>query len=186
MIRYKLALKLLLIFLLLLPLAWVLFDDQGQRWLDVTLLKLRGNPTVNLDFAALRGEEKIEDIRHIYPKLELACEKDQKPDAAGEHCFGHIAAFNGLPARFITFFFNRDGHLEMIKLNYRAAYHERLAEQLAAVYGKPAKQGAELDEQILRWQTGPGHVVAKVLLSKAGDNQLFWVGPHYESQGGVQ
>jgi hypothetical protein len=180
MLRYKLALKLLLIFVLLLPLAWVLFDDQGKRWLDVTLLGLRGNPSLNLDFAALNGNEQISDIRRIYPKLELECAKGSETNT--EHCFGHIAAFNRLPARFITFFFGSDGRLQMIKLNYRTAYHEDMAKQLTAVYGEPRGQGEDLDQRVLSWRTGPGQVVVKVLVAESGDNQLFWLSPHYHPE----
>jgi len=182
MIRYKLALKVLVVFLFAAPVFWIVLDPAGQRWADVTLLRLLGNPEINLDYSGLSGNESVDDIRKTYPKLDLVCDA-KGPDVVAElnqNCFGQIAAVNQLPARYLTFYF-RDGRLYRIKLSYRAAYHEILYQQLTKVYGKPvtSEMGGQ-DHRVIQWQTGPGVVVMKAVVSKKGDNQLFWLTPGYE------
>lgn len=182
MFRWKLSLKILGVFLLIVPVMWIVLDPTGQRWADVTLLRVMGNPSMNLDFAALSGNEDLPRLQEIYPKLDIRCDANGKPRQAelNQNCYAHIAALNSLPARYITFFL-QDGRLKMIKLSYRAAYHEAFYQKLTAVYGAPkAHQVKGPADKVLQWQTGPGRVVMKAQVSEKGDNQLFWLRPGYE------
>ncbi len=182
MFRWKLSLKILGLFVLVVPVMWIVLDPSGQRWADVTLLKIMGNPSVNLDFAALSGNEDLDQLRSIYPDLELACDAngEPSPSSLNQNCFAHIAAMNSLPARYVTFFL-QDGRLKMIKLSYRAAYHEAYSDQLSKVYGPPIiDRQVPPQQRVATWQTGPGKVVMKAQVREQGDNQLFWLRPGYE------
>lgn len=183
MFRYKLALKILAIFVFLAPVFWIVLDPAGQRWADVTLLRILGNPSINLDYAALTGEESVDDIAGIYPDLELQCDI-QRQGGLDRVCLAEVASVNQLPARDIVFYF-RDGRLFRLKLAYRAAYHEPLYQQLRKVYGKPMAKvdSSDLDQRVVQWRTGPGMVVMKAVVSKKGDNQLFWLTPNYKPAG---
>ncbi|MBF0256854.1 MAG: hypothetical protein HQL47_10450 [Gammaproteobacteria bacterium] len=182
MFAWKTALKLLGAFILLVPVIWIVTDPAGQRWADVTLLRVMGKPAMNLDFAALSGNEDLPQLKQIYPKLDIQCDANGKPGAAelNQNCYAHIASLNRLPARYITFYL-QDGRLKMIKLSYQAAYHEAFHQQLSAVYG-PAQMDpvASPTDKVAHWQTGPGRVVMKAQVSQKGDNQLFWLRPGYE------
>ena len=179
--KYKLALKVLVIFIFAVPVLWIVLDPSGQRWADVTLLRILGNPSINMDFSGLSGNESVEDMRKIYPKLELSCSAKGPEAVLNQDCLAKIAAINELPARYLAFNF-RDGRLNRVKISYRAAYHEMLYGQLSTVYGQPQvdKMGG-LENQIVKWQTGPGMVIMKAVVSKKDDNQLFWVTPGYEA-----
>jgi hypothetical protein len=182
MFRYKLALKVLALFILVVPVMWIVLDPAGQRWADVALLRVMGNPVLPLDFAALSGNEDLAQIQTIYPELALDCDANGRPSATelNQNCYAHIAAINGLPARYLTFFL-QDGRLKMIKLSYRAAYHEAFYRQLSEVYGNPRETGsAATQTQVLQWRAGPGMLVMKAQVSEKGDNQLFWLRPGYE------
>ncbi|MBU0498934.1 MAG: hypothetical protein KJ558_00415 [Gammaproteobacteria bacterium] len=178
MFGYKTAIKILSLFILAVPLLWIVLDKSGQRWADVSLLRLLGNPPIHLDFAALKGKESVDEIRKIYPELKLDCDADGQT-GLNLNCHAQIAAINGLPARYISFFL-RDSHLHMIKVSYRPAYHGMLLEQLSKVYGEPEADGTGLEGQVLIWQAGPGRVVMKALLDKTAESQLFWLAPGYE------
>lgn len=184
MFRYKLALKILVIFIFAAPIFWIVLDPAGQRWADVTLLRILGNPKIKLDYSALSGNESVDDIRKIYPDLELHCDA-RKKGALNQVCMAGVAAVNQLPARDIVLYF-RDGRLNRIKLSYRAAYHESMYVQLSKVYGKPLRvDSSGLESRVVQWRTGPGLVVMKAVVSNKGDNQLFWLTPGYEpSRGG--
>ncbi|MEO5342379.1 MAG: hypothetical protein H7842_03390 [Gammaproteobacteria bacterium SHHR-1] len=179
MFRWKLSLKILGLFVLIVPVMWIVLDPNGQRWADVNLLRLMGNPAINLDFAALNGNEDLAQLQKIYPKLEFQCEAK---DGTGlnQVCYAHIAAINSLPARYLSFFL-QDGRLKRIKLSYRAAYHEAFSQQLTAVYGQPGiDRKLPPANRVATWRTGPGRVVMKAQVSEQGDNQLFWLRPGYE------
>ena len=179
--KYKLALKILMLFIFIAPVFWIVLDPAGQRWADVTLLRVLGNPPMKLDFAGLTGNESVDDITKIYADLEIQCD-DPKRVALNQVCGAGIASVNQLPARDVIFYF-QDGRLNRIKLTYRAAYHEELYAQLAKVYGTPVKNqsGGGLESAVVQWRTGPGMVIMKAVVSKKGDNQLFWVTPGYEA-----
>jgi hypothetical protein len=182
MFRWQLALKILAAFVLLVPVIWIVADPAGQRWADVSLLRVMGNPAINLDFAALSGNEDLDRLRAIYPKLDIQCDGQQGASrvALNRVCYAHIAALNGLPARYLSFFL-QDARLNMIKLSYQAAYHEDFYQLFSAVYGEPVSdKDLPPIQRVLTWRTGPGRLVMKAQVSEKGDNQIFWLRPGYE------
>ncbi len=182
--NYKPALKILVLFIMVVPVLWIVLDPSGQRWADVALLRVMGNPSIKMDFSALTGNESVDDIRKIYPKLELDCDAKGPAVVLNQNCFGEIAAINGLPARYLAFTF-LDGRLNRIKLSYRAAYHEMLYDQLSAVYGKPTpNEMGGMESRVMQWRAGAGSLVMKAVVSKKDDNQLFWLTPGYDSASG--
>ena len=173
-VRHGLLLRLLWIFLLLVPLSWLMLDPGGRRWVDVTLLRLLGDPVVRLDYATLDGAWSPEGMRHRFPGVGLRCVAATVPQGARvERCHATVAAVNGIPARHLLFTF-RDGRLRRLEFAYRAAYHRVLFEHLRRRLGGPRLVEASPGVRVAQWRLGAGWLVMKAQVSAQGDNRLFW------------
>lgn len=159
------------------PLLWLVFSDEGQRWGDTTLLRLLGSPSAALNMSALNSSVREQDLRAAIPDVGLECHAQQS-EYGDRVCVAAISAFNGIPARYLTFFL-ADEHLTALKLAYQRAYHRQLINAIQADHGAPLKS-EEVPQPgqpgVLRWRVGGGMLVTldeRVELDE--EPALMWV-----------
>ncbi len=142
------------------PLLWMIFSDEGQRWGDATLLRLLGNPPAALNMSALNNAVREQDLRAAMPDVDLDCHAQQS-EYGDRVCVAAISAFNGIPARYLTFFLAAD-QLTALKLAYQRAYHRQLINTIQANHGAPINS-EEVPQPgqpaVLRWRVGGGVLV---------------------------
>jgi len=159
------------------PLMWLVFTDDGQRRADVLLLRLLGNPSVALNMSALSNAVKEQDLRAAMPDIGLDCHA-QPSEYGNRVCVAAISAFNGIPARYLTFFLAED-RLGALKLAYQRSYHRQLINAIQAEHGAPLNSGEvpQPDQPaVLRWHVGGGVLVTlddRVELDE--EPALMWV-----------
>ncbi|MGF1546849.1 MAG: hypothetical protein ACFCUG_05955 [Thiotrichales bacterium] len=144
----------IVILCLLAPLFWVVFDADGQRTLDLLLLRIKGNANIELHLGKLTPDVSEAEIRQVLPKLKLACQ-DQFSDFGQRVCRGNIAGFNGVPAQHAHLYFAND-RLSALKINYQRHYHGGMISMLDYLFGA-AEPVDPNDDTLLRWR-GPGGV----------------------------
>jgi hypothetical protein len=150
---HKLYIRLFIVVLLVSPVLWLTLSDEGKRTTDLVLLKFGGAPDIALDFDALRASATEAELHRGIPGAEFDC-KDERTDFGTRICYAPVASFNGNPARYVTFFFERGG-LHAAKVAYRHAYHKRILEQLRATLGSPSDSTSGW----LQWEAAGGVVV---------------------------
>ncbi len=127
---YKKSLMLLIV---LGPIVWLVFTEDGQHRTDLAMLYLFGKGELNLAIEKLHSEMTEAQFRGLFPDLELAC--DQGANPFGDRlCSAEIGAFSAIPARAFTLFL-QGAELRAAKLTYRRAYHETLRQQLTRRLG---------------------------------------------------
>ena len=167
----KLYKTLLLIAIVAGPIYWLMFTDDGKRRTDNMVLWLAGGETVDINFAALDSHFTEDDWKNIYPELEWQCQVSQSP--FGERiCFAEIAAYNGIPANYLSVFFN-GRKTSTIKISYRDQYHRDVGQDLLTQIGQP-QIGAEQTE-VLQWITPFGRILLKKELDRGEEPSLFWL-----------
>jgi len=173
---HKLVKRVLIILLFILPIGWMLFTESGRLTTDVALLRLAGDPAIELNFDAFHAGLDEQRVRTGLPNVEFICEA--RTNSYGERvCHGPIAAFNETPARHISFFCS-EGVLRAVKVRYRAGYHGRVLQQVQRDLGPPQVEAGNAEgPPLARWPAGGGMVVA--IDGPLGDGQepaLLWLG----------
>jgi hypothetical protein len=145
--------KLLLISLVLGPIVWLVFTEDGQRRSDLVVLYLFGYEELNLAIENLNGNMTEAEFRELFPDLKLVCEAG--PNPFGDRlCAARVGSFSGIPARAFTLFM--DGRrLRAAKLDYRPAYHAALARQLNGRLGTRAGR-SETGKDAVAWSVSDG------------------------------
>jgi len=157
------------------PLYWLMLTEDGQRRVDAVLLRLSGKPAIEFNLKALDGGYSEADLKRAFPHQDWQC-RDQSSPFGQRLCVAGIGTFNGLPARYLTLFF-QDGHTSGLKLVYRNLYHDQLLGQLVQQLGQPRPDapGTPPAKAVLRWQTGQGLVVLKQQLLEGEEPALLWL-----------
>lgn len=127
---------LLLLAIVLGPIVWLVFTQDGQRRTDLVILYLLGKGELNLAIEKLHPRMSEDDFRRLFPDLDLAC-RDAADRFGDRICSAEVGAFNGVPSRSFTLFLRGD-RLRAAKLHYRRVYHETLRRQLEGRLGMPA------------------------------------------------
>jgi hypothetical protein len=130
--------KLLMLSIVLGPMIWLLFTDDGQRRADLALLFVLGKGELNLAIESLHSDMTEAQFREQFPDFDLTCDEGANP-FGDRLCTGEVGAFSGIPSRAFTLFLLGD-RLRAAKLNYRRAYHETLKGQLTRRVGSPVPQ----------------------------------------------
>lgn len=133
--------KLLMLAIVLGPIVWLVFTDDGQRRTDLTILYLLGKGELNLAIEKLHSSMTEARFRELFPDLELVCDDGANP-FGNRICTAEVGAFSGIPSRAFTLFL-RDDELRAAKLNYRRTYHETLKQQLTKRMGTPVPQSLQ-------------------------------------------
>jgi hypothetical protein len=159
------------------PLLWLVFSEEGQRWGDATLLRLLGSPPAALNMSALSSGVREQDLRAAIPDVGLECHA-QPSEYGNRVCVAAISSFNGVPARYLTFFL-ADEQLSALKLAYQRAYHRQLINAIQADHGAPINSDEAPQPgqpAVLRWRVGGGVLVTldeRVELDE--EPALMWV-----------
>lgn len=131
--------KLLMLAIVIGPIFWLVFTDDGQRRTDLVMLYVFGDGCeLNLAIEKLHSGMTETQFQELFPDLKLVCDDGVNP-FGDRLCTAEVDAFSGIPARAFTLFLSGDG-LRAAKLNYRRAYHDALARELARRVGSPVPQ----------------------------------------------
>ncbi|MGF1643290.1 MAG: hypothetical protein ACFCUJ_06560 [Thiotrichales bacterium] len=164
----------IVIFCLLAPLFWVIFDSDGQRTLDLLFLRIKGNPNIELHLGKLTPTVSEAEMRQVIPKLKLTC-LEQESEFGQRVCRGDIAGFNGLPAQHAHLYYTND-RLTALKINYQRHYHPALIKQLKVFFGDPESiQNGQ--HEVLRW-TGQNSITLMPGPTLEADEEpaMLWLG----------
>jgi len=130
--------KLLMLAIVIGPIVWLVFTEDGQRRTDLAMLYLFGKGELNLVIEKLHSGMTEARFQGLFPDLALVCDAGANP-FGDQLCSAELGAFNTIPARAFTLFLQGKG-LRAAKLTYRRAYHETLRQQLTNRLGKPDRQ----------------------------------------------
>ena len=150
--------KLLMLAIVIGPIYWLVFTNDGKRRTDLVMLHFFGDGAeLNLAIEKLHSGMTEPQFRELFPALELVCDDGANP-FGDRLCTAEVDAFSGIPSRALTLFFSGDG-LRAAKLNYRRSYHETLKQDLTKRVGTPMRrslQGPATVEEPLSWVVGDG------------------------------
>ncbi len=174
----KLYKGLLLVAIVVGPMWWLVFTEDGQRRSDMVLISIFGGEPLYLNLKLLDSRVSEAEIMELYPDIKWQCQ--DKDTAFGErHCFAEIGSFNALPADYATIFFRNSG-VNAVKVGYRHNYHSQLGLDLKRQLGPPLSQVAATaevpqPELIVQWRTDSGHVITKKRLDRGEEAALLWL-----------
>lgn len=178
MMRKKLHKTLLVILLVVTPIYFLMFTDEGKRITDNAVLWLVSGKSAALNFKALDAGYTREQVMQVFSELEWQCHEETSK--FGDNlCATRISSFNTYPAKFFSTFFAGD-RLTAIRVVYYATYHDQLIGHLIHQLGQPRNAppaGSETpaSPDVLEWETGSGLVVLKRSLGPDEEASLFWL-----------
>jgi hypothetical protein len=151
--------KLLLLAIVIGPIYWLVFTDDGQRRTDLAMLHLFGDGAeLDLAIENLHSGMTESRFRGLFPDLEFVC--DDGPNPFGDRfCSAEVDVFGGIPSRSFTLFLSGHEQVSAAKLNYRRAYHETMRKELTKRIGRPVSRslaGGAIDEEPLSWSVSDG------------------------------
>ncbi len=162
--------------LLAAPAFWMVFSDDGQRFVDVTILKIKGGDVMDIHLNALHSNITEDLIKTELPDVEFSCGNQVTP-FGNSLCQASLASFNGIPARYGIYYFD-NGHLQAFKMGYQRIYHSKLINYIRSQLGTP---NAEVDATIptnigvYHWNAGNGKlVVLKEQAIKDKEPAIMW------------
>ena len=170
--------KLLLLAIVFGPIAWLMFTEDGQRRTDTMVLWIFGEKEIKMDLQVLDRRFTEPELKQVYPDLGWQCQTLDTP-YGDRLCVSRIGVFNGIPSRYITFFF-RGESLNALKINYRAANHAQLQSLLRRQLGLPESESntggiSQTSDETLLWRTSDGLVVIKRELLPDEEASMFWL-----------
>ena len=169
--------KLLMLTIVIGPIFWLVFTEDGQRRTDLVMLFLFGKGELNLAIEKLHSEMTETEFQELFPDLELRC--DDGPNPFGDRlCTSEVGSFSAIPSRAFTLFL-QDDRLRAAKLNYRSAYHETLRQQLTRRVGNPVSRSDQVPavaEDPLTWMVQDGLLLLPPKAPEAEhDAALMWL-----------
>jgi hypothetical protein len=179
---WKLYKTLILIAIVVLPIYWLTFTTDGKRRTDTMVLWLAGGESIDVNFKELDRHFVEIDWKTIYPDLEWQC-KPTESSFGNKLCFSEIASYNGVPASYISIFFNEAG-TSAVKLGYRDQYHGEIGDDLLLQLGQPEgiTSSQNNNPEIYHWQTGKGQVLLKRTLQRGEEPVLIWLAENFSTQ----
>ncbi|MES9990746.1 MAG: hypothetical protein ABW098_02260 [Candidatus Thiodiazotropha sp.] len=170
--------RFLIFFIVIGPIFWLVFTEDGQRRTDIVLLTLWGEDEIALNLKALDNQVSEQELMQIFPDLPWACE-DEMTSFGNRLCATRIGIYNDIPARYITVFFH-DNWLNGVKIGYRENYHQQLKKQLWQQLGTPTNSDSQLPviegmESVLHWRTESGNIILKESLDEGEEPALLWL-----------
>ncbi len=172
--------RLLLVTIVVGPIWWLVFTEDGQRRSDMFLLRVFGDAPFYLNLKVLDGRFNEAELHQLYPEFSWQC-KDEATDFGDRYCISRIGSFNDLPADSAALFF-RDSGITAVKVNYRHNYHAQLGKDLRYQLGYPLPEAASARDmpdanKVVHWRTEGGHVITKKILDKGEESALLWLSP---------
>ncbi|MEJ2454570.1 MAG: hypothetical protein P8103_10480 [Candidatus Thiodiazotropha sp.] len=169
--------RLMAFIIVIVPIYWLVFTEDGQRRTDSVVLFLWGEDEIKFNLDALDDRFTEDELREVFPDIDWKCQ-DTDTDFGNRLCATKIGIYNGIPAHFIAIYF-RDKWINGVRIGYRRRYHDQLIQQLLQQMGQPVKENADTasgdSETILRWDTSRGNVLLKQVLKKGEEPALLWL-----------
>jgi hypothetical protein len=171
--------KRLLAFIIVIgPIYWLIFTEDGQRRTDSVVLYLWGEDEIKFNLDALDDRFTEEELMKVFPDIDWKCQ-DVENDFGNRLCAAKIGVYNGIPSHYIVVFF-RDRWVSGVKISYRRNYHNQVMQQLLQQMGEPVQETADdpavnNGEVLLRWDTGRGNVLLKHVLNEQEEPVLLWL-----------
>jgi hypothetical protein len=165
--------KLLLLFIVLGPIVWLMFTEDGRRRTDLVMLFLFGKQELNLAVENLRGSMTEADFRARFPHLDLDCA--EAANAFGDRlCTADVGSFNAVPSRGFTLYLKGKA-LRAAKVSYRSPYHDTLLGQLTRRLGT-APERDPLRGNAISWQVADGLLLMPAREPESdGEAALMWL-----------
>lgn len=167
--------RLFLVVLVVAPMYWLVFTEDGRRRSDTLILwVMGGGDPIDLNFKALDSHYSMKDWKTVFDDIDWQCE-DQTSAFGEQICFSKISSYNGIPAYYLSVFFQKD-YVTAVKLAYRHQYHQKLGLDLQQQLGAPMQKTHETSENdMLQWQTDHGVVLIKTELKQEEEASLIWL-----------
>ncbi len=169
--------RLMAFIIVIAPIYWLIFTEDGQRRTDSVVLFLWGEDEIKFNLQALDDRFTEQELHQVFPDIDWKCQ-DTPTDFGNRLCAAKIGIFNGVPAHFIAVYF-RDEWINGARIGYRRIYHDQLIQQLLQQMGQPVRENADTPggdrEVILRWDTSRGNVLLKQILKEAEEPALLWL-----------
>ncbi len=163
-----------LVLIVVAPMYWLLFTEDGKRRSDMVVLWLAGGDPISLNFKVLDNNYSIEEWKKVFEDVDWSC-KDQTTAFGDQYCYSEISSYNGIPARYLTAYF-KNSHVNAVKLVYRNQYHQQLGNDLQQQLGMPLVQTHEsVENDLLQWHTDHGTVMIKTELTADEKASLIWL-----------
>ena len=152
------------------PITWLTFTEDGQRRTDLMLLGFMDEPFVEMRLDTLASAATEDQVREFLPKVQWQCRNARS--AFGERsCTAAIGAFNDVPARYLVLYYDANA-LQAMKVVYREGYHRFLLTQLNEMLGK-GENGAG---GVTQWKTERGLVLMPREAGESeGELSLMWL-----------
>jgi hypothetical protein len=162
--------KLLLLAIVVGPMYWLMFTEDGRRRTDLVALSLAGDPSVELRLDILASAATEDEFRQFLPDAEWQCKNAHSP--FGERsCVSPIASFNDAPSHYLVLYFENNA-LQAMKVVYRRGYHDWLVTLVKEMLGAPSPGS----RNVLQWDTGKGLVLMQTQLAEQdGEPTLMWL-----------
>jgi hypothetical protein len=168
--------KRLIAFLIVIgPIYWLIFTEDGQRRTDSVVLFLWGEDEIKFNLDALDDRYTETELLKVFPDIDWQC-KDGNTDFGNRLCAAKIGIYNDIPAHYIAVFF-KDQWINGVKISYRRIYHDQLIQQLLHQVGNPVREntdGTNQNDTILRWDTSRGNIILKQVLHEKEEAALMW------------
>lgn len=170
--------RFLIFFIVIGPIFWLVFTEDGQRRTDIVLLTLWGEDELALNMAALNNQVSEADLKKVFPDITWSC-SDELSSFGNRICASRIGIFNDIPAHYVSVFFH-DNWINAVKVGYRSNYHGLLIQQLRQQLGAPLGNAPETPviegmDSILHWVTDAGNVILKEKLEARDEAALLWL-----------
>lgn len=166
--------RLFLVIIVVAPMYWLLFTEDGKRRSDTLILWLAGGDPIDINFKVLDNQYSVADWQKVFSDIDWSC-KDEQTFFGDQYCYSEISSYNGIPAKYLTVFF-KDSHVNAVKLVYRNQYHQQLGKDLYQQLGTPLHQQHESEENdMLQWHTDHGTVMLKTELKPNEQASLIWL-----------
>lgn len=167
---YKLVLSLAVV---IGPIIWLMFTEDGKRRSDLVLLHLLGDPSFDIAYEKLSPAVTEALIGEQFPKVDFQCQTITS-NLGDRLCAAEIASFNALPARAAQLTYAGQ-QLRVLQLNYRLAYHDLLTHQLRDSLGAPREQSTA-QRPVLIWSLEGGQLMLPAAPPEhPGDAALIWL-----------
>lgn len=133
-------------------------------------INLTGRAPIEVDIGSLSRDDLRKPLLASFPRQDFRCEPDQS-HLGVRLCWAEIESFNGIGARYLGFFFDKDDRLTAFKLAAYSDQHARIVELFTSRFGPPRSD----DAPFLAWPTGTGVLTTTRAPPEGAEATVLWV-----------
>lgn len=134
-------------------------------------VNLTNRHPVEVDLDVLSRADQRKPLLARFPEQDFAC-GPEKTDLGRTICYAEIESFNGIPARYLAFFFDQDNHLTAMKL---AGYASRYPELVGYFDARFQRAGDGSERPFLVWLAGDGLLTTTAQAPEGQEATVLWV-----------